>query len=109
MPTPSAFLRTLKEELVWLNEWTSPAVFFAALERWIADYAQGYLPSALGYRAPATFEAEHLSLATPLPEPLGLGAAPAHGAVSGRGGVPVPGGNKSGRRPVASGARPSAR
>ena len=44
--------------------------FFAALERWIADYAQGYLPSALGYRAPETFEAEHLSLATPLPEPL---------------------------------------
>ena len=27
------FLRTLKEELVWLHEWTSPAVFFAALDQ----------------------------------------------------------------------------
>jgi putative transposase len=31
------FLRTLKEELVWLHDWTSPATFFAALERWITD------------------------------------------------------------------------
>src|SRR4029450_5923470 len=31
------FLRTLKEELVWLREWTSPAAFFAALDRWLAD------------------------------------------------------------------------
>jgi len=61
------FLRTLKEKLVWLNEWTSPAVFFAALERWIADYNARYLHSALGYRSPETFEAEHLSHATRLP------------------------------------------
>ena len=27
------FLRTLKEELVWLHEWTSPAVFFAVRVR----------------------------------------------------------------------------
>jgi putative transposase len=27
-------LRTLKEELVWLYEWASPAVFLAALDRW---------------------------------------------------------------------------
>ena len=61
------FLRTLKEELVWLHEWTSPAVFFDALERWIAGYNQGYLHSTLGYRSPEAFEAEHLSRATPLP------------------------------------------
>lgn len=41
------FLRTLKEELVWLREWTSPAAFFAALERWLVDYDATYLlPSA---------------------------------------------------------------
>ena len=61
------FLRTLKEELVWLREWTSPAIFFAVLERWIAGYNQGYLHSALGYRSPEAFEAEHLSHVTPLP------------------------------------------
>lgn len=61
------FLRTLKEELVWLNEWTSPATFFQALERWIADYNRGYLHSAIGYRPPEAFEAEHLSHATHLP------------------------------------------
>jgi putative transposase len=60
------FLRTLKEELVWLREWTSPAAFFEALDRWLADYNASYLHSALGYRAPNAFEAEHLGHATPL-------------------------------------------
>jgi transposase InsO family protein len=58
------FLRTLKEELVWLREWTSPAACFAALDRWLADANATYLHSALGYRAPDAVEAEHL---TPLP------------------------------------------
>lgn len=61
------FLRTLKEELVWLHEWTSPAVFFDALDRWIAGYNESYLHSTLGYRSPEAFETEHLSHATPLP------------------------------------------
>jgi putative transposase len=60
------FLRTLKEELVWLREWTSPATFFEALDRWLADYNATYLHSALGYRAPNVVEAEHLGHATPL-------------------------------------------
>jgi hypothetical protein len=60
------FLRTLKEEVVWPHEWTSPSVFFEALERWITTYNAGYLHSALGYRSPEAFEAEHLSHATPL-------------------------------------------
>jgi len=60
------FLRTLKEELVWLREWTSPAAFFAALERWLVDYNATYLHSALGYRAPNAVEAEYLGHATPL-------------------------------------------
>jgi putative transposase len=60
------FLRTLKEELVWLREWTSPAAFFRALDRWLADYNASYLHSALGSRAPNAVEAEHLGHATPL-------------------------------------------
>ena len=31
-----------------------------ALDRWIVDYNVGYLHSALGYRSPEAFEAEHL-------------------------------------------------
>jgi hypothetical protein len=53
--------RTLQEELVWLRKWTSPAAFFAALERWLANYKASCLHSALGYRAPNVAEAEHLS------------------------------------------------
>jgi putative transposase len=60
------FLRTLKEELVWLREWTSPAAFFGALDRWLANYNASYLHSALGYRAQNVIEAEHLGHATPL-------------------------------------------
>jgi hypothetical protein len=37
------FLRTLKEELVWLREWTSPGAFFAALGLWLAHYNTSYL------------------------------------------------------------------
>jgi putative transposase len=51
------FLRTLKEELVWLHEWTSPAAFFAALDRWLTDYNATHLNLALGYRAPNVVEA----------------------------------------------------
>jgi putative transposase len=37
------FLRTLKEELVWLRDWTSPGAFFTALDRWLAHYNASYL------------------------------------------------------------------
>ena len=60
------FLRTLKEELVWLREWTSPSVFFQAFDRWIVEYNNSYLHSALGYRSPEAFEAKHLGHVTPL-------------------------------------------
>ena len=36
-------LRTLKEELVWLHERTSPAAFFEALDRWLADENASHL------------------------------------------------------------------
>jgi len=50
------FMRTLKEELVWINEWTSPSVFYAALEKWIGYYNSTYLHSTLGYMPPEKFE-----------------------------------------------------
>jgi hypothetical protein len=36
------FVPTLKEELVWLRERTSPGAFLAALDRWLADYNAPY-------------------------------------------------------------------
>ena len=39
------FTRALKEELVWINEWTSPTAFYEALDVWVA-YSNGtYLHS----------------------------------------------------------------
>ena len=52
------FMRTLKEELVWINEWTSPTAFFKALDQWIKQYNNSYLHSALGYMPPEKFENE---------------------------------------------------
>ncbi len=63
------FMRTLKEELVWINEWTNPDVFYATLEQWIEYYNSAYLHSTLGYMPPETFEKQffnHKQLETPL-------------------------------------------
>jgi len=53
-------MRTLKEELVWINEFTSPSSFLVALVRWIDGYDANYLHSKHGYRSPEAFEAEPL-------------------------------------------------
>jgi len=60
------FMRTLKEELVWINEFTSPGIFLEALDRWIDGYNANYLHSTLGYRSPQAFEAEQLRRETHL-------------------------------------------
>ena len=48
--------RTLKEELLWLQEWHSPVELGQKLEKWVADYNAGYLHSSLGYKSPEAFE-----------------------------------------------------
>ncbi|QJT10340.1 IS3 family transposase [Oceanidesulfovibrio marinus] len=62
------FMRTLKEELVWVNEWRSPTAFCEALSRWIDDYNAHYLHSTLGYRTPLAVEQELLNPNLPLQE-----------------------------------------
>jgi transposase InsO family protein len=58
-------IRTLKEECLWLQEWTCPFSLASALEAGIADYNECYLHSALGYKPPRQFEREyHLSHGT---------------------------------------------
>jgi putative transposase len=59
-------MRTLKEECLWLQEWTSPFALIRALEVWLTDYNTHYLHSSLGYQSPRQFErAYHLSHGTP--------------------------------------------
>jgi putative transposase len=52
-------MRTLKEECLWLTEWTSPFELTRALEAWITYYNEHYLHSSLGYRTPRQFELEY--------------------------------------------------
>jgi putative transposase len=40
-------MRTLKEECLWLSEWTSPFALMRALERWIAHDNEHYLHASL--------------------------------------------------------------
>ena len=53
------FMRTLKEECLWLQEWTCPFTLISALETWIDDYNEHYLHSALGYKPPRQFERDY--------------------------------------------------
>jgi transposase InsO family protein len=51
-------MRTIKEELLWLREFTSLEEAQAAIHQWITvDYNQRYVHSALDYMSPLEFEA----------------------------------------------------
>lgn len=52
-------MRTLKEELIWIHEWHSPFMFIQALERWLDNYNNEYLHSALNYQTPVQFEQQN--------------------------------------------------
>jgi transposase InsO family protein len=59
-------MRTLKEERLWLQEWTCPFALVSALDMWINDYNTHDLHSALGYKTPRQFERNYyISLSTP--------------------------------------------
>ena len=51
--------RTMKEELLWLNEWTSPFELADALGKWVQYYNREYLHSTLGYKSPVKYEEEY--------------------------------------------------
>jgi len=54
-------IRTMKEELFWLREWTNERELGHELDKWVNYYNQSYLHSALGYKSPAQKEAEFYS------------------------------------------------
>ena len=50
-------MRTIKEEVIWLNEFSSLEEAREKIGRWIeVDYNQLYVHSELGYRSPEEFE-----------------------------------------------------
>jgi putative transposase len=52
-------IRTLKEECLWLQEWTCPVALIQALDDGVADDNEHYLHSALGSMPPAQFERDY--------------------------------------------------
>jgi putative transposase len=52
-------MRTLKEECLWLQDWSCPFQLINMLGSWIEDYNEHYLHSALGYKTPRQFEQEY--------------------------------------------------
>lgn len=54
-------MRTLKEELCWLQEWSSATEVKTALDTFVEKFNDGYLHSALGYKTPNAFEKEHFA------------------------------------------------
>jgi transposase InsO family protein len=55
------FMRTLKEECLWLQECTYPFQLMSAFTGWIDYYNEHYLHSALGYQSPSQFEQHYLN------------------------------------------------
>jgi len=52
-------MRTLKEELLWLNEWRSPSDLGRQLSDWILRFNSSYLHSSLGWRTPNQAEQDY--------------------------------------------------
>jgi putative transposase len=53
------FMRTLKAECLWLQDWTCPLQLMNALAHWITYDNEHYLHSALGYVSPRQFERDY--------------------------------------------------
>ena len=53
-------MRTIKEDLIWPNDFQSPFELQAELDRWITDYNTDYPHSSLNYKTPCEFEKMHL-------------------------------------------------
>lgn len=56
------FIRSLKEELIWLKDWESLDELQAALDEFRVYYNGRRPHQALGYRTPAEYRAEHLGV-----------------------------------------------
>lgn len=57
-------MRTIKEDFIWVREFSSPIEFTEAFKKWVEDYNNDYPHSSLNYLTPCQFEKEHLLVAT---------------------------------------------
>lgn len=49
-------IRTIKEDLIWPNEWSSIFTLREAIEKWINEYNEDYPHSSIGYMTPCEYE-----------------------------------------------------
>ena len=49
-------IRTIKEDLIWPNDFATPFELQAALDRWVTDYNTDYPHSSLNYKTPCEYE-----------------------------------------------------
>ncbi len=57
-------IRTIKEDFVWVSDYSSPVEFTEGLRVWIERYNTDYPHSSLKYLTPCQFEKEQLQLTT---------------------------------------------
>lgn len=57
-------MRTIKEDFIWVREFSSPIEFAEAFKQWIEAYNNDYPHSSLNYLTPCQFEKEQLLLTT---------------------------------------------
>jgi transposase InsO family protein len=49
-------IRTIKEDLIWPNDFATPFELQAGLDRWVMDYNTDYPHSSLNYKTPCEYE-----------------------------------------------------
>ncbi len=54
------FMRTMKEECLWINEWDDLEKLTESLTDWFHEYNQNYLHSKLHYKSPTMFALEFI-------------------------------------------------
>jgi len=57
-------MRTIKEDFIWVREFSSPIEFTEEFKAWVERYNTDYPHSSLKYRTPCQFEKEQLLLTT---------------------------------------------
>lgn len=53
-------MRTIKEDFVWVNEFSNPEVFIKGFTQWVKDYNMDYPHSSLNNMTPCEFEQHHI-------------------------------------------------
>jgi transposase InsO family protein len=57
-------MRTIKEDFIWVSDYSSPVEFTEGFKAWVERYNTDYPHSSLKYLTPCQFEKEQLQLIT---------------------------------------------